>query len=143
MAAEGMVHALEKIHRLLRSDGRLIDLHPNGQPPPIIVRLKDEQHTAGWVREGSDYVKYGQADDALNEVLGRNLYRLEANEEIALTTHCDTLADLREYLAHEWSDAYVEDLVALQIESLTSSPESDQELLLHEVVKIARFVPRY
>ena len=51
MEAEGMVHALKQIHGLLAPGGCLIDMHPNGEPPPITVRLGDEHHLVGWVRE--------------------------------------------------------------------------------------------
>ena len=33
-----MVHALEEIHRLLRPDGRLIEIHPALEEPYVMVK---------------------------------------------------------------------------------------------------------
>ena len=50
-----MVHALETIHGLLKPDGRLIDIHPSGDPPPIIVRIGERSEIAGWLQETDDF----------------------------------------------------------------------------------------
>ena len=144
-----MVHALHQIHGLLAPNGRLIDLHPNGEPPPITVRLGDDHHLVGWVREESDYDAYALADVALETVtsdelgtgVSQRLYRLQAQDTFAFITYFDTLPDLQRYLAAEWSDAYIEDLVAMQIESLMHSAIVEQEITLKEIVQISGMIP--
>jgi len=136
-----MVHALKQIHRLLTPTGRLIDMHPNGEPPPITVRLGEEQHLVGWVRELSDYEAYALADEALETAVSLNLYQVQTQETFAFITICDSLTDLQHYLANEWNDAYLEDLVAMQIESLMRTSTSDQEIILKEIIKIAYLQP--
>lgn len=137
-----MVHALKLIHGLLAPGGHLIDMHPNGEPPPIMVRLGDEHHLVGWIRETVEYDPYELADAALATAVSQQLYHLSIQDTFAFITTCDSLADLQQYLAEEWSNGYIEDLVAMQIESMMRSPVPDQEIILKEIVKIARLQPR-
>ena len=136
-----MVHALEQIHGLLAPGGCLIDMHPNGEPPPITVRLGNEHHLVGWVRETVEYDPYELADEALETAVALNLYQLHTQDSFAFTTSCDTLTDLQQYLAEEWPNAYIEDLVAMQIESMMHSTIRDQEICIKEIIKIARLKP--
>lgn len=136
-----MVHALQQIHGLLAPGGCLIDMHPNGEPPPITVRLGPEHHLAGWVRETSEYESYDLADKALATAVSHHFYHQQRQETFAFITYFDTLADLQQFLTDEWNDAYLEDQVARHIESLMHSPDPDQEIILKEIVKITRLNP--
>ncbi|MBK6711143.1 MAG: hypothetical protein WBO48_01400 [Candidatus Promineifilaceae bacterium] len=133
-----MVHALEQIHFLLKGNGRLIDIHPPPEPPPIFVRLGADRHPVGWVREADDYCEYAQADDALDEVVARGLYRWEQRGRFAFVTYADSIADLQTHLAETWNDAIIEDRVIQRTEELMASIEPDKEVILHEVIQIAR-----
>lgn len=137
-----MGHALERIPELLAKNGRLIDMHPNGEPPPVSVRLGNEHHIVGWIRETTDYEKYALADEALDTAVSRNLYRWQIQDTFAFNTYFDALVDLQDYLAKEWSDGYIEDLVAMQIEDMMRSTIPDQEIILKEIVKIAYLKPK-
>lgn len=136
-----MVHALEHAHRLLSRNGRLIDIHPLGEPPPIEVRLGGDVHHAGWLLEEDDYVEYIQASEALDTVIRRGLFALERQGTFAFITYADSLADLQSYLENEWHDAILEDRVAGRIEELMSSTEPDQEIILRDEVQIRRLRP--
>lgn len=136
-----MGHALEKIYYLLKPNGRLIDMHPNGEPPPITVQLGKESHLVGWVREGASYEKYDLADQALDTAVSHNLYQTRAQETFNFTTYADSLADLQTYLATEWTDAYIEDLVAMQIEAIMQSSIADKKITVREIVKIVYLKP--
>ena len=133
-----MVHALEQIHFLLKENGRLIDIHPQPEPPPIFVRLGADRHPVGWVRETDDYCEYAQADDALDEVVARGLYQWEQRGRFAFVTYADSIADLQTHLAETWNDAIIEDRVAQRTEELMASIEPEKEVILHEVIQIAR-----
>ena len=136
-----MVHALERAQRLLKRNGRLIDIHPSGEPPPIEVRLGQEIYHVGWLCEEDDYIEYLQANEAIDEAVARHLYARERAGIFAYTTYADTLADLQSYLETEWHDAYIEDVVAGRIEDLMSSIEPDQELILRDEIQITRLRP--
>jgi len=136
-----MVHALEKIHGLIRPGGILLDIHPTPQPPRIEVRLGARTIPAGWLKETDDYVEYEDADDALSQAIARGLFVVERRGKFSFITHADTIAELREYLAEEWKDAVVDDLTAVRIEELLSTPERDKEVILRESIRIARMKP--
>jgi hypothetical protein len=132
-----MVHALEIIHGLLAPDGLLLDIHPSPDPPPIEVRLGDQYHLAGWLKEADDYVEYIQADQALEEVVRRRLFSLEERGMFPFNTYADSMDELCAYLAETWQDAVVDDQVAGRVDDLMRSPEKDKEVVLRELVQIS------
>lgn len=142
MAPESMVHALKQIQGLLKvGNGRLLDIHPTGEPPPIHVRLDSERHLAGWIQEESDYISYGQADDALREAVRRGWFRLEQRQVITFATYATDLEALRGHLRQNWHDAWIEDLVAMQIENLLSSLAREKEITVEERIWLGRYRP--
>jgi hypothetical protein len=136
-----MVHALEQVHFLLKPDGFLIDIHPTPEPPPIDVRLGTETHRVGWVREVDDYCEYVAADEALTTAVSRNLYTWQKQDTFAFTTYADTILDLRRHLAQTWNDAIIDEDVIRRTLDLMQTPIPDQEVILREVIKIARLKP--
>ena len=136
-----MVHALEQIHFLLKPDGILIDIHPIGEPPPIEVRLGEEIHTVGWVREVDDYCEYVAATEALETAVSRNLYSWQKQGTFAFTVYTDTILDLCDHLAESWTDAIIDEDVIRRTLDLMQTTEPNKEVVLREVIKIARLNP--
>ena len=136
-----MVHALEKIYRLLKPDGMLIDIHPVPEPPSIEARIGDRTISAGWLKERNDYVEYDQADEALAQAVARGLFAVERQGAFTFILHGDTVEELREYLADEWQDASIDDITAMRAEEVLSTPERDKEVIVRESVRIARLRP--
>lgn len=135
-----MVHALEKAHELLQPEGVLVDIHPSGEPPPIVVRLGKESYLAGWLREEDDYVEYAQADAALETVVAHGRFRQEAGSHFTFTTHATAVVELREFLARTWEDAIIDDGVAQRAtDLLQSAPTADKEVVLQERIRIGRY----
>ena len=104
-----MVHALEKIHRLIKPGGCLIDIHPSGEPPSLEVQAGTRVTLAGWLHESDDYVEYGYADEALARVVESGLFRVERQGTFEFVMRADSLADLRAFLAEGWEDASIDD----------------------------------
>ncbi|MEK6574726.1 MAG: hypothetical protein AABZ58_10500 [Chloroflexota bacterium] len=75
-----MVHALELARQLLLPNGRLLDLHPTGEPPPIEIRMGTEISRVGFLRETDDFVEYGLADAAVARVIREGLFVIEKAE---------------------------------------------------------------
>lgn len=139
-----MVHALEQIYGLLKGgNGRLIDIHPNGEPSPIYVRLDGERQLAGWIQEGSDYEKYVQADDALRDAVRRGWFRQAERQLITFATYATDLAALRNHLQQNWQDAWIEDLVAMQIENQLSRLTRQKEIIVEEQIWLGCYHPIY
>lgn len=135
-----MVHALKKIQGLLQvENGRLLDIHPNGEPPPIHVRLDDERHLVGWIQEESDYISYGQAEDALRKAVSRGWFHQTQRKLVTFATYATDLETLRDHLHKNWSDAWIEDLVAMQIENQLSSLAREKEIIVEEQIWMSRY----
>ena len=133
-----MVHALERIHQFLEPDGRLIDIHPTGDPPPIGARIGQQTMVIGWMKETDDFVEYAQASEALAQVIRRGLFAVEHEGTFEFVTYADSVFEWREYLAKEWKDAILDAAVAAKAEELLSVPGPDRELILREQIRIAQ-----
>ena len=136
-----MVHAREKIRRLLKPSGRLIDIHPMDRPPPVAVRLGPHTHRLGYLRETDDSVEYRQADAAVAQVVREGLFAVEHTGEFPFHIYTDAVAELQAYLAEEWKDAVLEDAIAQRAAELLGGPEGDKELFVQDHIHIARLRP--
>jgi len=134
-----MVHALEKVHELLKPEGILLDIHPTDEPATLVVRLREQRLPAGWVSESDDYVEYEWADEAVTRVVNDGLFVLERRGTFEFVWHADSMVDLRAYLAEDWKDAIIDDVTAMRIEELLKLPVQDKEILLTEKIRIARY----
>jgi hypothetical protein len=141
MEPSGMVHALELARQLLLPNGRLLDLHPTGEPPPIEIRIGTEISRVGFLRETDDFVEYGLADAAVARVIREGLFVIEKSDQYSFDIHADGLEELLSYLAEEWTDAVIDDDIVKRIESLLSSSETDKEIILRDRIYIARLRP--
>jgi hypothetical protein len=141
MEPAGMVHALEKIHELLQPDGRLIDIHPSGEPPPIEVCIGQRATVVGWMKETDDFIEYAQASAALSQAVECGWFDVERKGVFEYVTQADSVSDLRDYLAKEWKDAILDEAVAVRAEQLLGTVEHDKGLIVREPIRIARLRP--
>ncbi len=100
MLREGMVHALEEIHRLLRPGGCLIDIHPT-QSPTLLEIHRDGIIIFSVPVPGQTFQDIQDADDALAQVIGDGLFKLERMIEIDWRTYAPSADELRDYVAQE------------------------------------------
>jgi hypothetical protein len=143
MEHAGMVHALEKIHSLLKPDGVLIDIHPTGEPASIEIRVRDRVTLAGWLQETDDYVEYEWANEALNQIVRSGLFTVERQSVFTFNTYAASIAELRDHLAEAWKDAILDEITAARAEELLNTIERDKEVIVHESVYIAQLRPRF
>lgn len=133
-----MVHALKKVHSLLKPKGLLIDIRPTGDPPAFEVHVDGQISHAGWYQETDDFVEYFQAQEALNEALKQGLFVLEQTQTIDFLTHSASIVELRDYLLAEYSDAIVDDEVVRQAEKLFATPGKNKDIVLRETAVVNR-----
>ena len=140
-----MVHALEKIRRLLTPSGRLIDIHPSGERPSIEVRRDRQVTTAavvvGWLQETDDFIEYAQAGAALAQAVERGWFAAGRRGAFEFATCASSVSELRAYLAQEWQDAVIQDDVAARAEEQLARLGGEAELIVRERVLIARLRP--
>jgi hypothetical protein len=96
MEHEGMVHALEEIHRLLKGDGCMIDIHPFIDGQFIEVHQGEKIAFVEPVPEfNSEDLR--QAEDALAGVVQRQLFLVERVSSFDFLIYASSTAELLEY----------------------------------------------
>jgi hypothetical protein len=149
MEHEGMVHALEQIHRLLRRAGTLIEIHPALVVPFVEVSSNGEL----LFREddpGFDYEDdLRSAEEAIETVVGRGVFVLHGRHRFELRTHASWVRDLRDHFAvagaydpEEKEEALVrrqDEMYARAHEVLERSPGA--ELVYVEPATMSRLIP--
>src|ERR687896_1497009 len=149
MEPEGMVHALEEIHRLTRPAGTVIEIHPALEFPFLEVRSNGELLFSE-NDPGFDYEEDSRlAEAAVATVVGRGVFVLEESRRFELRTHASSLRELRDHWAV--ADAYdpeekeetlarrQEEMYARAHEALERS--SGAELVYVEPATMSRMTP--
>jgi hypothetical protein len=148
----GMVHALEEIHRLLKPNGALIDLHPVSEPSSIEIYRAGKVHQVGRLSVRQWCFEFEQADIALAEITQRGMFIMERNAIFDLPTYYTSAVELGTDLK-ESVEVFARDAQATieplpHIEALTARAEelmraagSDAELIMHERTHISRLRP--
>ncbi len=93
MQPEGMVHALEQIHRLLVPSGILIDISSTPATPLYEVR-RDGAITYSEPEPGFCGDRYLKAQKAMENVIGRGLFAREDSRCIQFEIVADTAPEL-------------------------------------------------
>jgi hypothetical protein len=99
MEPEGMVHALEEIHRLLRSAGTLMEIRPALEVPFVEVRANGDllfsEDDPGFDYE--DDLRHAEA--AVATVVHRGLFVLEESRRFELRVYTPSVKELRDHWA--------------------------------------------
>ena len=147
-----MVHALEEIHRILKPNGALIDIHPVSEPLPIEIHQAGKADLVGLLSVRQWCFEFEQADIALDEITQRGMFTVERKALFDLPTYYASAAELGtglkesvEFFARD-AQAAIEPLP--HVEALTARAEemmraavSGAELIVHERTHISRLRP--
>jgi SAM-dependent methyltransferase len=149
MEPEGMVHALEEIHRVTRPAGTLIEIHPALEFPFLEVRSNGEvlfsENDPGFDWEEDSR----HAEAAVATVVDRSLFVLQERRRFEFRIHASSLDELRDHWAV--ADAYIteekeetlarraEEMYARADDVLQRSPGA--ELVYVEPATISRLTP--
>lgn len=149
MDPEVMVPALEEIHRLLRPGGTLIDIHPVPEVSLIEVFHRGEVVFAK-PEPTSNTQEAQHADDALRQVVERDLFVLETATEFDFRVYASSVRDLQDFCAeasaHE--SATVDQVQNASesdffdhVEDLRVAAGEGAEVAFYEKARIARLRP--
>jgi hypothetical protein len=146
MEHTGMVHALESIHRLLKPEGSLIDIHPFAEPPLI------EIHQGGKIAVVEQLPAYAvedirQAETALTHVIQHKIFAIERAHEFDFRIYASSVAELHDFLTE--ADAFAnsppdeaatakEAELAARVEGLMRVAGEGSEVAHYEKVRITR-----
>jgi hypothetical protein len=145
-----MVHALEEVQRLLKSDGRLIDIQPLMEAPFLKVY---QASSVVFVEPDPSYdyeEDIRQADAALTKVIQRGLFVIEERIEFDFLTHGLSAQELLAF----WCKANADDNISeedpaeqhikevyARVEEIRQSARQGAEVVLHERARILRLKP--
>lgn len=144
-----MVHALEEIHRLLRPDGRLVDIRPYAEPS-IVEVISGNQTLFAEPKREHDHEGVLASDRAMAEILERNTFSVERAREFMFFSYGSSAAEIREFWDRyndydpepkENDQLAFEDKVYARAEKVRAESSKDAEVAVHERVRIARLEP--
>jgi|GEM_PF-941981 len=120
----GMVHTLQEIHRVLTSDGVLLDLRPAIGSRVVLVDLPYATLNVGEFDSSATTADKQAAHDAIAQVVAQGQFVQEHLETFDLTLAMDTVDDLRDY-ADSLRRSILPDDVLTQVETLTADEDPE------------------
>ena len=133
-----MVHALKTVHGLLKPDGILIDIHPAYEARAVEVHVDGDITHAGFVQRPDEFIDLRQANEALQEVIGQGLFEFEQTGKFTFLTRSDNPDDWLDELTGDWTVSYLDEETIQHIEDAFSGPGRRKEVVIREIVDIAR-----
>lgn len=149
MNYEGMVHALEEAHRLLKPDGGLIDIHP--LPIPSIIKVRQGGRLVFSEPYPPQSIEdYRQADSAIELAIQRHLFVLERRGQFDFLTYASSASELNDFFAtanaydqspkNEAVQARRANLL-VRIDQMINAAGPGAEVVFHETARIASMKP--
>ena len=100
-----MVDALRRAHRMLQPRGGLVDLHPNAARPTIEVGNR----IVGHIESDDGPERHAAADQSLRTIVREGLFAADRRSQFTFFTYGDSIDDLNEYVAENWTNARIDD----------------------------------
>ena len=129
-----MVHALEKVHRLLIRGGLLIEVHDEPVSPSFALEFEDETVDAGLLQDSAKFQEVRQANQALDQVINTYLFERLDFQIMPYQIHIDSLDSYAEWRERQWDTTYVESTVETYIRQSMSGTAS--RLIVSRVAQV-------
>jgi hypothetical protein len=147
-----MVHALEKMHRLLKPNGTLIDIHPVAGALPLEIHQRDNIDLVGYLSIRQWITDYQYADNALAEIVQRGQFVIENADIFESLSYYNSTEEMRTALKKsvnyfDRGDESTNDevkhieMLVTQAEKLMQATTNGAELVLREPTHISRLKP--
>jgi hypothetical protein len=149
MDPEGMVHALEEIRRLLKSDGVLINILPASEGSLIKALQGGKILFAERRCEICDDDEL-HAEDAVTQVVEQDLFVVDRSAEFDFLRYASSVRELRACWEEEWAyddsprkEAEVarEEYLFAQVEEIMQTSGAGSEAAIHSKARITRLKP--
>jgi len=131
-----MVDALRHAHRLVRSNGSVVDLHPT----PAVASVEVGGVATGRVEAGDAPARHAAAGAALTSVLDAGLFAVDGAVDFTFYTYGDTIEELRDHIEAHWRHGRIDaGVVERTHHALRDSPGSRPRV--REQVRLTRLRP--
>lgn len=146
-----MVHALEEIRRLLKPNGRLIDIHPDIEAQLIEIHQDNRilfVEPIPWAADDQEVIRL--ADAALAQIVRRGFFAIEHSRKFDYRTYGSSATELREQFSkpsgvHETTkdeaEMASEAKLFARIEAFMQTAGDGTEVAVRERVQITRLSP--
>ncbi|MCI0553974.1 MAG: hypothetical protein L0287_23750 [Anaerolineae bacterium] len=147
-----MVHALEEIHRLLKPNGFLIDIHPVAEHSSVEIHQNGKIDLVSQLEVSQWCVDFQEADNALTEIVQHGMFTVEEKGMFDTLTYYDSPKEMgaafkesihkyvREAEPIDEEVSQVETL-AVQAEEILQTASNEAKLALREKDHISRLKP--
>lgn len=147
-----MVRALEEIHRLLKPNGFLIDIHPVAEHSSVEIRRNGKTELVGHLEVEQWCVDFREADNALSEIVQHGMFTVEQKSMYDTLTYFDSAEEMgtalkesihkfvREGEPIDEEVSHVETLV-LKADEMLRAAGNGAKLVLRERDHISRLKP--
>ena len=141
-----MVHALQEVQRLLKSDGRLIDIQPLIEARLLKVY---QGNSVVFVESDPSYdyeEDLRQADAALTKAIQRSLFVIEERSEFDFLTHGSSAQELLAFwdktstvddISEDPAEQRIKEVYA-RVEEIRQAAGQGAEVALHERARLLR-----
>lgn len=102
-----MVHALQEIWRVLAPGGRLVDLRPIAAAYPLDVLRKGRSIEAGKLSARPKAPVHTAANEAIAEVLARDLFAQQEQISFEYAYYWDTVEAMKAYVTDRWQESAI------------------------------------
>lgn len=129
-----MVHALEKVHSLLKPKGILVDMQEIPYRRRLEVQMGGQIIPLGDLPSKIDFEDVKRGHQALVQVVDGGFFVSEGERVFEGCTHAESLAEMREF----WDGLMVNDRQQNRIEDIISQAELQTTVVVRETVRLTR-----
>lgn len=133
-----MVHALKTVGELILASGYLIDIHDFPVPHSIAVDTGNAEILAGWLLEKDDFQSEHVAFSALNDMVVNGIFELVDEQYFEFNIYADNVTEFRDWLAINWKNARVTDLIYQRIENIINQSSHTARIVIKMPARLTK-----
>ena len=135
------MHALEKIHDLLKADGILINIQPSGKDKSLEIHANDKVEQAGLIGHVLDYALHKKALAALDQVVEDGLFVFERIDSFPFLYHAETVDIMQEWISENWLNSILDEDVIRRAVELENTAVKPSQVVVHQDMHISILRP--
>lgn len=133
-----MVHALQKVHRLLKPGGTLIECHYTGEEFALEVHNANTTLLTIPLRRNDDYEMFKRAKIALDTMVKGGLFEPVADQYFDEVVRSNRFDTLQEWLAQNVQQVVIGEHIEREVQILNLPGEGIAEVVFRRRTRIGR-----